>query len=388
MKHVSLHGYRRPDGRVGFRNLVVLLPSCMCSVRAAELAGESAPGAVVVSHPHGCSQTESDAAFTMRQLIGCATNPNVAAVVVVGLGCEQAASEELADGVAAAGRAAERVVIQDEGGVKRAAAKAARLARKHLARAEKTAREPVGFESLLAATECGGSDAFSGLTANPAVGAASDLILEAGGSVILSETTEMIGAEHVLAKRAAAPEIARQVKALVRGREREIRALGDSLMGGNPSPGNIAGGITTLEEKSLGCIYKAGRGAIQEVLEFGQRPSRRGLVIMDTPGNDVESLTGMAAGGAQICMFTTGRGSPVGCAFMPVLKIASNTPMFERLRAHMDVNAGVIAEGKASTRDVGRRLFHALVRALNGKPTKAERLGCREFALHRLARTY
>jgi len=205
--------------------------------------------------------------------------------------------------------------------------------------------------------------------------------LAEGGTVILSETTEMIGAEHVLAKRAAAPEIARQVKALVRGREREIRALGDSLMGGNPSPGNLAGGITTLEEKSLGCIYKAGRGAIQEVLEFGQRPSRRGLVIMDTPGNDVESLTGMAAGGAQIGLFTTGRGSPVGCAFMPVLKVASNTPMFERMRPNMDINAGTILDGSESLRSVGERIFNAIVEVASGRKTKAEALGYQDFVV-------
>ena len=388
MTHPHLTGYLRGDGRVGFRNYLLVLPSCVCSGHAAALVGQAVPEAVAIVHPHGCSQIPSDADFTAKQLIGCATNPNVAAVVVVGLGCEQVQSERIADGIAAASKPVERVVIQDEGGTKKAVAKAARLARKLLRQIVKTQREPVGFESLVFATECGGSDAFSGLTANPAVGAASDLVVEAGGTVILSETTELIGAEHALLDRGAAPAIGEQAVAMVKRCEDLMHALGTHTIGGNPSWGNLDGGLSTLEEKSLGCIFKAGRAAIQEVLDFGQRPSRRGLVVMDTPGNDVESVTGMAAGGAQVCAFTTGRGSPTGCAIMPVIKVASNTRMYERMRPNMDVNAGVIADGNATIEQVGARIFKTVVDVANGKLTKAEKLGHREFALHRRARTF
>jgi len=388
MPHVKLTGYRRRDGRVGFRNELLILPSCVCSAHAAALAGQQVPQAVTIAHPHGCSQIPADADFTAETLIGFAANPNVAAVVVVGLGCEQVPSERIADGVAGAGIPVERVVIQDEGGTRKAAAKAARAAKRLLKRIAKIEREPAPFESLVFATECGGSDAFSGLAANPAVGAASDLVVEAGGTVILSETTEMIGAEHVLRERGATPAVSEQVVAMVKRCEDLMHSLGTHTIGGNPSLGNIEGGLSTLEEKSLGCIFKAGRAPIQEVLEFGQAPSQRGLVVMDTPGNDVESCTGMAAGGAQVCAFTTGRGSPTGCAVMPVIKVASNTPMYERMRPNMDVNAGTIAEGKESIEAVGRRIFRKIVQVANGQLTKAERTGHREFALHRLSWTF
>jgi len=388
MAQSRLTGYPRADGRVGFRNYLLVLPSCVCSAHAAALVGQGVPEAVAITHPHGCSQIPSDADFTAEQLVGCATNPNVAAVIVVGLGCEQVPSERLADGIAAAGVPVERVVIQDEGGTKKAASKATRLAKKLLKRIEKIEREAAGLDSLVFATECGGSDALSGLAANPAVGAASDLVVGAGGTVILSETTEMIGAEHVLRERGATPQVGEEVVAMVKRCEDLMEELGTHTIGGNPSWGNLKGGISTLEEKSLGCIYKAGQAPIQEVLEFGQKPTKRGLVVMDTPGNDVESCTGMAAGGAQICAFTTGRGSPTGCAMMPVIKVASNTPMFERLKPNMDVNAGTIGEGKETIEEVGERIFKTIVKVANGKMTKAEKLGHREFALHRRSWTF
>ncbi|MBC8443271.1 UxaA family hydrolase [PVC group bacterium] len=384
----SLAGYPRPDGRVGFRNYLLVLPSCVCSAHAAALVGQNVPEAVTIAHSHGCSQIPSDADFTAEQLIGCATNPNVAAVIVVGLGCEQVPSERLADGIAAAGVPVKRVVIQDEGGTKKAVAKATRLAKKMLGKIAKIEREPVGFESLIFATECGGSDAFSGIAANPAVGAASDMMVEAGGTVILSETTEMIGAEHVLRERGVTPQVSGEVVAMVKRCEDLMEQLGTHTIGGNPSWGNLKGGISTLEEKSLGCIFKAGRAPIQEVIEFGDKPTKRGLVVMDTPGNDVESCTGMAAGGAQVCAFTTGRGSPTGCAMMPVIKVASNTPMFEHLKPNMDVNAGTIGEGKEAIEEVGERIFRTIVKVVNGKMTKAEKLGHREFALHRRSWTF
>ena len=388
MTAIRLTGYPRADGRVGFRNYLLVLPSCVCSAHAAELVGREVPDAVAITHPHGCSQIPSDADFTAAQLIGCATNPNVAAVVVIGLGCEQVPSERLADGIADAGVPVERVAIQEEGGTMKAVAKATRMAKKLLKNIAKIEREPVGFESLIFATECGGSDAFSGLAANPAVGAASDLVVEAGGTVILSETTEMIGAEHVLIARGATRAIGEQAVAMVKRCEHLMHELGTHTVGGNPSPGNIKGGISTLEEKSLGCVFKAGRAPIQEVLGFGDRPTQRGLVVMDTPGNDVESCTGMAAGGAQVCAFTTGRGSPTGCAMMPVIKVASNTPMYERMKPNMDVNAGTIGEGKETIEEVGKRIFMRIVKVANGQPTKAERLGHREFALHRQSWTF
>jgi altronate dehydratase large subunit len=248
-------------------------------------------------------------------------------------------------------------------------------------------REPCRLAELIVAAECGGSDSFSGLTANPLVGAVADRIVAAGGTVIVSETTELIGAEHLLAERGATPETGEKARRMVLDWEGVCQRCGADLTGSNPSPGNIEGGITTIEEKSLGCLHKGGSSPIQEVLAYAERPTRRGLVLMDTPGNDVESVTGMAAGGAALVLFTTGRGTPLGCAVAPVVKIASNSALAASMAANIDFDAGSIAVGSATAESLAPGLLSLLLGVAAGQETCSERLGHREFGLRRMAPT-
>jgi len=344
-------------------------------------------GAVALPHQHGCAQIGDDAEMTFRTLAGIGSNPNVGAVLVIGLGCEQVGADALAKAVRQSGKPVEVVGIQDEGGTPAAIARGRELLPRLAAPVAEQRREPCPFDRLILATECGGSDAFSGLTANPLVGAVADRAVTAGATVILSETTELIGVEHLLAERAASPEVAEQACRMVLDCEATACEHGADLTGSNPSPGNIEGGLTTIEEKSLGCLYKGGSSAIQEVLAYAQRPSRRGLVLMDSPGNDVESIAGMAAGGAALILFTTGRGTPLGCAVAPVVKIASNTPVAERMADNIDFNAGAIADGTTSLEEAAEKLWALALEVASGRPTRAEVLGHREFGIRRVAPT-
>jgi altronate dehydratase large subunit len=242
-------------------------------------------------------------------------------------------------------------------------------------------REPVPLSELIVGVECGGSDAWSGVAANPAVGVASDLLIKMGGTVILSEVTEFIGAEHLLAARAADPAIARQIVDATVRREEEAKRMKVDMRGAQPTPGNIAGGLTTIEEKSLGAIAKGGSTPIREFLEYAHRPTQHGLVSMDTPGNDPESVTAMVAGGAQVVVFTTGRGSPTGCPIAPVIKVASNSAMYHRLQDDMDLDAGTVVSAGESLDSVGRRILDEIMAVANGRQTAAEAWGHKEFAI-------
>lgn len=374
-------GYRRKDGRAGVRNHVLVLASVGCANAVVEYIGRALPEVVALSHVYGCSQIGDDLAQTRRVLEGFAAHPNVGAALLIGLGCETLPTVEMADQLAARGVPVQRLIIQDEGGSRATAARGLAIARELLQEVSHARREPIPLSDLIVAVECGGSDAWSGVTANPAVGVSSDLVVKAGGTVILSETPEFIGAEHLLAAQAADRAVARQILEAVVRREQEINRMGVDMRGGQPTPGNMAGGLTTIEEKSLGTIHKGGHTPVREFLPYGVRPTQRGLVIMDTPGNDPESVTAMVAGGAQVVVFTTGRGSPTGCPVAPVIKVASNTAMFNRLRDDMDLDAGTIVSAGESLVSVGRRIFEEIVAVSNGKQTAAEAWGHREFAI-------
>jgi len=381
-------GYRRQDGTVGVRNHVLLLPTITCANQVAQNAAALTRGAVYVSHQHGCGQTGDDLQQTMRTFIGYGANPNVYGVVVCGLGCEAASAQIVAQGIAhRTGKPVELVLIQDAGGTLRASEEAARAAALMLQDAAELRREPCPVAELILGTECGGSDACSGISANPAVGACADRLIDAGGTVLLAETTELIGAEHLLGARATTPEVAQRVYAVIERYERAVLATGYDMRGGNPAPGNIAGGITTIEEKSLGAAHKGGSRPLTAVIDYAERPRTRGLVWMDTPGHDIEQLTGMIAGGSQVVLFTSGRGTPTGSCIAPVVKIATNTPMFERMRDNMDFNAGTIVDGQESMSEVGERLFQELLRVCSGRLTRSEVLGHHEFGLWRIGPT-
>jgi len=325
-----------------------------------------------------------DPLLVKKTLVGFGTNPNVFAVLIVGLGCEHLSAEDTAKGVVSTGKRVEAISIQDVGGTKKTIALGKRIVKEMLEASEKLNREPIPLSELILGTECGGSDYTSGLASNPAVGVACDMLVGEGGTVILSETPELIGAETILARRARTPEISKQILDAVAWWESKAIAAGQNIREGNPAPGNIAGGITTLEEKSLGCIYKAGTGPLEEVITYASHPTRRGLIFMDTPAHDIEQLTGMVAGGAQIVLFTTGRGSPSGSPIAPVIKITGNRNTYLNMRDNMDIDVSKILQGKETIRSAGKRIFEEIVTVACGKITKAEKHNQRDFSIFKI----
>jgi len=378
-------GYIRDNGTAGVRNHVLILPTTVCASHVAELIADEVQGTTALPHEHGCAQKGADCEQTKRILVGIARNPNVAAVLVVGLGCETISAPEVLEEVAGSQKPVEMLIIQEAGGTRKTVRSGIEIACKMVDYASGLKREEVDVGSLMLGTQCGGSDACSGISGNPASGHASNLLVKAGGTVILAETTEMIGAEHLLAERAVDESVALRIVELVHRVEDRARTLGVDMRGANPAPGNIAGGITTLEEKSLGAIVKAGSSTVNEVVEHGHRPTRKGLVIMDSPGQDTASITGELAAGAQIITFTTGRGTPVGSPVAPVIKIATNSRMFARMIDNMDINAGTIIDGDETPQEVGQRIFNEILEVASGKLTKSEILGHREFSIDRIS---
>lgn len=382
-------GYRRPNGTVGTRNHVLVLPTVVCANHVARSIARNVPGTTWVEHQHGCSQLAPDAAQTARTLIGHGAHPNVYGVVIVGLGCEVVISKSVAEKVRelCPDKPVYCVVIQEAGGTIKAIADGTQAAQKMMREASLCTREPIDISELILGTECGGSDACSGISANPALGVASDLLIDAGGTVILAETPELIGAEHIIAARAVNPEVAKKCYRVIEHCESEIKRLGVDLRGGNPSPGNIEGGLTTIEEKSLGCVHKAGSKPLQDVIGYAMPVTQKGLVWMDTPGNDIEQLTGMVAGGCHVVVFTTGRGTPTGSPIVPTIKVATNTEMFQRMSDNMDMNAGTIITGDETVQVVGQKMLGEIAEVVSGKLTKAEILGYNDFAIYRIGPT-
>jgi altronate dehydratase large subunit len=381
-------GYRRPDGRVGVRNHVLILPTIVCATQAAKQITELVQGTVSFIHQHGCAQVGADYDQTFRTYVGLGNNPNVYGVVVLGLGCETHQGRSVAQEIAKSGKPVELVSIQDHGGTLMTIAQGAKIAAQMVQDASAQFRELCDISELIVGTECGGSDACSGLSANPAVGVVSDMIVDAGGTAILAETTELIGAEHLLAARAVDERTSKRVYEVIRSMESRAFMMGIDIRTGNPSPGNIKGGLSSLEEKSLGAVNKAGSRPLQEIIDYSEAPTKKGLVWMDTPGHDIEQLTGMVAGGAQVVLFTSGRGTPTGCPIAPVIKIATNTGMFEKMRDNMDINAGTIIQGIESIESVGRRIFDEVALVSSGKLTKAEILKQHDFGIWRIGPTF
>jgi altronate dehydratase large subunit len=308
----------------------------------------------------------------------------VGAVIVVALGCEQVVAQLLADGARQAGRAAHIVSIQGEGGTVRATAKGIDIARELAASLARAERVRVPASSLIVSVKCGGSDYTSGLASNPVVGRVADRVVELGGSVVLGEIAEIMGAEHLLAARASKPAVAAQLLRVVNRVEAEAMALGVDIRGTQPSPGNIRGGLTTIEEKSLGATHKAGeRTRLEAVVGYAAPVTRPGLTVMDTPGLDVESVTGMVGGGAQVVLFTTGLGTPTGNPIAPVVKITGNARTAQTMADNIDVDVSGILSDAESFDAAAERLFEVMLETASGGAVAAERLGHREFAIHR-----
>ena len=370
-------GYGRPDGKVGIRNHLLIIAPMDCSFEPARLIAEKVDGSVAITQHHGCGYDQ----MVANHLIGAGRNPNVAGVLVFGLGCESMTAERIADGIRDTGKPVETLVIQEEGGSVKASEKAVKVLKDMNDTISEIKRESFPLSDLFLAIECGGSDSTSGLVANPAVGHASDMLIDAGGTVVFGEVQEMVGAQHILAKRAVSGGVSEAITAMVERQEKRMNALGvDSRF---MSRGNMAGGLSTIEEKSLGASMKGGTRPIQGVLENNRErfdvPDHSGLWLQDNTGMDVPSITSMVASGAQVVVFTTGRGSTTGHAIAPVIKVTGNPDTFEFMSDNMDINAGTVLDGSESLRSVGERVFNEVLDVASGKLTKAEKLGYMDF---------
>ncbi len=378
-------GYRRPDGRVGVRNHVAVLPTSVAASAVAErIADDAGRGVRATPHQMGASQPRATRRQTERTLRGIGRNPNVAATLVVELGVEEVDAERLADRIAGSGKPTETLSIREAGGVTAAIETGERLATELRGTAEEARREGADVSELVFGVECGGSDATSGIAANPAVGNACDRIVEAGGTACFSETPEFIGAEHILAERCIDDEVRERLLDRVDRREALADLMGVDMRGAQPSPGNQEGGLTTIEEKSLGAISKGGTSPVRGIVDYAEElPVGGGLVLMDTPGYDVESVVGKVAGGAQIVVFTTGRGSTTGNPIAPVIKVTGNPETWERMSNNIDVDASTVLEGE-SLDSVGERIAATIRDVADGRLTAAERRGMEEFAINEI----
>ncbi|MHC1745985.1 MAG: UxaA family hydrolase [Negativicutes bacterium] len=365
-------GYRRADGTVGTRNYVGVLSAVVCVNEVVENIVRQVQGTARFTHHQGCCQTPLDIGKVNHALIGLGRNPNLHSVIVVSLGCESTDLAGVIAGIQASGKRVEHLVVQEIGGAVRTAAQGVLLAQEMVGDASLQQREPFPISELVMGMKCGSSDTTSGLVPNPAIGVASDLLVAAGGVSILGEVTEFIGAEHILARHAVNETVAQGIISLVDRMEKRAMAVGEDIRGGQPTGGNIKGGLTTIEEKSLGAIAKAGTAPIQAVYEYGVRPTVRGLVVMDSPGREPEILTGLAAAGANVIAFATGRGAPQGFPFVPVLKITGSRTAAEKMSDHIDMNLSGVIEGTDTIPDAGQRILEELVRIASGGMTKAE----------------
>ena len=383
---MTFQGYRRRDSRAGIRNWVAVVSTISCANHVVDKIAASCPNAIAVTHETGCLQFAQDRALTERTIRNMGLQPNAGAVLFVGLGCEQIDTKGLAASIT--GRPAKGLLIQEEGGTTGAITKGSALVQELNSMIQSQQREEISLSELVVGLKCGGSDYTTALFSNPALGIAMDMLKAEGGTCLLTETTGFPGAEHVLAERARTPEVARQIWRIVDFYRDEIREKFDlNVNDGNPSPGNIAGGITTLVEKALGTIKKGGTGPVEGVIPFGEICEGHGLYIMDTPGHDVYSVSGAAAGGAQLVAFTTGRGSPLGCALAPTLKITASYSAAGAMRENIDVDLSAILDGMMSVEEAGQAIFEHILRAASGGQLANERLEHFEFAIPRIGST-
>lgn len=405
MRHFA--GYLRPDGRVGTRNYIAVISSVNCSASVCRYVAErfkgpdlsrdfpNVDGVIAFNHKGGCAmQPGRPLEVLQRVLASIARHPNVFGYVMIGLGCEVNQVSHIRTGhrldvVRSGEPSAVFLNIQEQGGVAKTVDAAAAAVQQLLPRANACVRTPQPISKLILAENCGGSDGNSGITANPALGVASDELVRYGGTSVLAETPAIYGAEHLLTRRAVSAEVGRKLVRFIRWWEEHARLFG-AVIDNNPSFGNKEGGLTTIYEKSLGALAKGGQSPLAECYEYAQQVDKPGLVFMDTPGYDPVSMTGLVAGGCNVGVFTTGRGSVYGCKPAPCIKVATNTPLYERMADDMDINAGTIIDGTQTLEEVGRQIFEMIIAVAGGQKTRSELagIGDEEFAPWMLGPTF
>ena len=368
----DITGYERKNGKFGIRNHVLVLPTVSCINGVIHRISRDVPEAVCLPHAYGCGRGgPRDLEILFRIFSGLVDHPNVGGAVIIGLGCEISNTKSLFPLIKEAGKPIEVFNVQEDGGSLKTAKKAAAAARRILSEVSSQPRTALPWNKLLIAMECGGSDAMSGVTANVAMGAVSDWLVEKGATVIFGENTEMIGTAHVLARRAKNAEVAKQIEQMIERAEKLTQEVMGNLASMVISPGNMDGGMSTIAEKSMGCIFKGGTTTINQVVDYGEAPSERGLILQDGPGYDGDSMAGLAASGSQLMFFSTGRGTPAGFPALPVIKVASNTRIYESMKDDMDINAGSLVEGQPLNGLRGE-MIDLMIRVINGEKTKAE----------------
>lgn len=387
-------GYRREDGRAGTRNYVAVVAASNCAAHTAELIAQSfdpatlppnVDGVIAFPHGEGCGHSIGpDTDQLRRTLAGILSHPNVGAAIILGLGCEVNQIDHYLGPNAPRTDRLMGMTLQNTGGTRASVEHARKYILEQMDRLAAEARVELPASLITVGLNCGGSDSFSGITANPALGFASDRLASIGAASVLAETTEIFGAEHLLVERSRNRAVAERLLGFVAGYKRYLSQFTGTSFNDNPSPGNKEGGLTNILEKSLGAVAKGGTSTLNEVLDYAERIHGPGFCFMNTPGYDPVSLTGLAAGGSNVIVFTTGRGSAIGFPTVPVIKVATNTNTFKRMRDNMDVNAGRIADGEATVQGVGDEIFDMILRVASGERTCAERLGHQEFVPWRI----
>ena len=377
---MSFLGFPREDGSVGVRNHIGIISVVICANDVTLRIAQQVEGTVAFLHDQGCCQTPIDLNQVTKTLVNLGKNPNLAGVLLVSLGCESVLIEEIREKIAASGKPVKALGIQQIGGMLSAVAEGCRITQEMVIQASTIRREVFDDSHLSIGVKCGASDTTSGLISNPAAGAAFDLLYDHGGTCVFGETTEFLGAEHILMRRAATPEVKKKIREIVNRMEQRAKMMGVDMRGGQPTTGNIKGGLTTIEEKSLGAIVKGGTKPIQGVYEYGDKVTKKGLYIVDSPGREPEFLTGIAAAGVQIIIFSTGIGAPQGFPFVPVLKISGNPKTERYLSDHIDKFIKLPEEGENTIAQAGEEIYEEIKAIASGKKTKAEVLGYGQFS--------
>ncbi|MBQ1406945.1 MAG: UxaA family hydrolase [Eubacterium sp.] len=377
--------YPRANGTYGIRNRIAVIPTVGCVNHIADAIAGAVETADSYAHPYGCDQPGDDLVLSQKCLALMGTHPNNGACLVIGLGCEEIRPHVLFEEIAKEQPNVELIVMQEFGGTEKTVTKGIEICRRFEKMLAEQERTEVAPSALTIGVECGGSDFTSGIASNPAVGVFSEKLCSLGGKVVFGETTELMGAEDIVIKQSRTPAIAEFITDRIKFVEQTAIDMGIDLRGANPSPGNIEGGLTTIEEKSLGAVCKIGKETIQDAVPFGGKAVLPGVTFVDTPGTDLMCTLGLSAAGAHIVIFTTGRGTPMGFASSPVLKVTGNSGIVGVMGENIDMDLSGIIDGTLTLEDAGQAILERVIETASGRETASESLGHREFALYRIS---